>query len=189
MRAVVNARQTILENLPKGSVGAEIGVFQGDFSDMILRVVAPAKLYLVDPWLSFADETHRKSIYGADSRSQQQMDAIADRVATRFAGHIREERVQICRETASAAFPRLPDGHLDWTYIDGDHSYDGVSEDLRLSYQKVKNGGYITGDDYHIGNWFADGVVRAVHDFLAEMRSKVVVAFILDAQFALRKRT
>ena len=42
-------RATLLELLPRRSVGAEIGVHLADFSAEILRIVAPACLHLVDP--------------------------------------------------------------------------------------------------------------------------------------------
>jgi hypothetical protein len=42
-------RKTVLNQLPKNAVGAEIGVFRGDFSRHIVDYVKPKKLYLVDP--------------------------------------------------------------------------------------------------------------------------------------------
>jgi hypothetical protein len=43
-------RRFLLGLLPRGSVGAEIGVWRGDFSAWILRTVRPARLHLIDPW-------------------------------------------------------------------------------------------------------------------------------------------
>ena len=40
-------RQDFLQNLPKHSIGAEIGVFKGEFSRHILEIVQPLKLYLM----------------------------------------------------------------------------------------------------------------------------------------------
>src|SRR5438093_2529622 len=34
----------------KGGIGAEIGVFRGHFSDILLEKLRPSKLYLVDHW-------------------------------------------------------------------------------------------------------------------------------------------
>ena len=33
----ISARQILLESLPKGMIGAEVGVFRGDFSAEILQ--------------------------------------------------------------------------------------------------------------------------------------------------------
>ena len=43
------ARAALLRRLPARSTGAEIGVWKGDFSALILDTVRPARLYLVDP--------------------------------------------------------------------------------------------------------------------------------------------
>jgi hypothetical protein len=43
-------RLALLEMLPKNSIGAEIGVSAGDFSQEILNVLAPRELVLIDPW-------------------------------------------------------------------------------------------------------------------------------------------
>ena len=36
--------------LPKGSVGVEIGVWEGEFSKNFNHAVQPSCLHLVDPW-------------------------------------------------------------------------------------------------------------------------------------------
>jgi hypothetical protein len=46
----VPGRLWILDLLPKESVGAELGVFTGMFSEQIVRIVNPKRLYLVDLW-------------------------------------------------------------------------------------------------------------------------------------------
>jgi hypothetical protein len=46
-----NSRIRVLKKLPRSGRGAEIGVWKGGgFSWRIYHLVAPAKLYLVDPW-------------------------------------------------------------------------------------------------------------------------------------------
>ena len=40
-----------------------------------------------------------------------------------------------------------PDGYFDWVYIDGNHMYDFVLEDILISAEKVRSGGVIAGDD------------------------------------------
>jgi len=43
-------RRWILDYVPEGTIGAEVGVFRGHFSELILRRQKPKKLYLIDPW-------------------------------------------------------------------------------------------------------------------------------------------
>src|SRR5215218_8758377 len=43
-------REAWLTTIPEGSTIAEIGVANGDFSEAILRLSKPNRLYLVDAW-------------------------------------------------------------------------------------------------------------------------------------------
>lgn len=54
-----------------------------------------------------------------------------------------------------------PDNFYDIVYIDGEHTYEGVLNDIKCWLPKVKEGGYICGDDY-IAGW--PGVVQAVNE-------------------------
>ena len=61
-------RATLLELLPRLSVGAEIGVHLGDFSAEILKIVAPARLHLVDPWKHFDTPAYKHAWYGGGAK-------------------------------------------------------------------------------------------------------------------------
>ncbi len=52
---------------------------------------------------------------------------------------------------------------LDYLYVDADHSYDGVAEDLRLWVPHLKPGGLLLGDDY--GSHMYPGVKEAWDEF------------------------
>jgi hypothetical protein len=181
----MNARLFLLETLPKAAVGAEIGVFGGDFSAYLLKVAEPLVLHLIDPWVSVADPLRRWSLYGAGVRSQADMDQLHADVIGRFGGEIAGGRVVVHRAPSSAALAAMPDRSLDWIYIDGDHSYEAVIADLRLGLAKVKPGGFICGDDYLPGGWWKGGVIRAVHDFLHEAQPRVRIKLVLDTQYML----
>jgi hypothetical protein len=186
MRANVNARLTLLDHLPKASVGAEIGVHKGDFSHYILGVVRPRQLLLVDPWKHFETEEYSKTWYGdLGPDGQKIMDQRHDAVAARFAKPIAGGVVKIVRMLSADAAETIDDDSLDFVYIDGDHSYEGVSADLAKFHPKVKRGGFLGLDDYSLGNWWADGIVRAAHEFLA--RHATVVTLCLDNQILIRK--
>jgi hypothetical protein len=131
----------LLNRLPKGGVCAEIGVWEGGFSEKILEVTQPKTLHLIDPWL-FQPEFNN-SAFGKEAR-RNAMDEMFDKVTERFRG---DDRVVIHRKMSDAALESFEDGALDWVYIDGNHNYEVVSKDLALSVQKVKPGGMIGGDD------------------------------------------
>jgi predicted O-methyltransferase YrrM len=55
-------------------------------------------------------------------------------------------------------------GSFDLCYIDGDHRYEAVRDDILACKSLVRPGGYIGGHDY---GWYdCPGVAPAVHDFL-----------------------
>jgi len=61
----------------------------------------------------------------------------------------------------------LPDQHLDWVYLDTDHSLETTRKELELLLPKMKAGGIIAGHDYIQGNWVGGiryGVVEAVRE-------------------------
>lgn len=180
-----SARRMLLDTLPKLGCGAEVGVFRGDFSAELLRLTKPRRLHLIDPWLSVDDQRHSGSLYGAGNRSQADMDRMHDEVLRRFASELTVGRMVVHRARSASALATLPDRSLDWAYIDGDHTYDHVMSDLRLSAVKVKLGGFICGDDYTDGGWWKDDVIRAVHDFLHEAQSHVEIKFVNGTQWML----
>lgn len=181
------ARHTLLSLLPRGGAGAEIGVHLGDFSALLLERSAPRRLHLIDPWEFRTDAEHSASWYGErGAAGQQEMDRRHAHVLRRFTPQIEAGTVQVHRGGSEQVLPAFADDSLDWIYIDGDHAYDAVAQDLELAWRTVRAGGLIAGDDYSIGKWWGDGVVRAVNEFIGAHR--VVVQFFQAGQFLLRKR-
>jgi len=59
------------------------------------------------------------------------------------------------------------DKSLDFVFIDADHSYEAVRADIIAWWPKVKNGGIISGHDYHMG---APGVMNASNELFGYVR-------------------
>jgi hypothetical protein len=177
-------REFLLKTLPRGSVGAEIGVWRGDFSADIVRRVRPRRLHLIDPWAYVSGRSG--SLYGGSvAKEQTDMDLIHDAVAQQFAAEIRTGTVVMHRSWSADAATEFEDEYFDWIYIDGDHSYEGVIGDLRAFTPKVKRGGLITGDDYGRRGWWGDGVEKAVDEHVAD--GSCTLEWIRGKQFALRR--
>lgn len=156
----MNLRTRLLKTyFPKNAVGAEVGVHKGDFSEEILQTTLPTKLYLIDPWKSFEEETYNESWYGKRT-PQEEMDKRFEKVVKRFKNF---SAVQVVRRLSTQIDDIIEDNSLDFVYIDGDHTYEGVCADFDIFYKKVKPGGLITGDDYSDGGWWGRGVIDAVH--------------------------
>ncbi len=140
-------RGRLLESLPKGGTVAEIGVWEGDFSRRILDICQPRALHLIDPWEympAFSNTGFGKK-KNADAMEQKWHAVVA-----RFAD---DPRVKVHRGTSETVLPGLPDGSLDWVYIDGNHNEPFIGNDIALCLRKVKPAGIIAGDDF---NWMAE---------------------------------
>ena len=74
-----DGREWLLEMMPKNSVCAEIGVFWGEFSRLILKVAEPKMLHLIDPWRYQPYPSLAQALYGGVSGSQERMDKIHEK--------------------------------------------------------------------------------------------------------------
>ncbi|MGH9641910.1 MAG: class I SAM-dependent methyltransferase [Terriglobales bacterium] len=172
--------------LPKHSVGAEIGVYEGDFSARILETVRPKALHLIDPWKHEESDAYKEAWYGGKAEGGQAgMDRRYEAVRLRFEPDILSGRVRIHRGYSCDVLDEFPDVYFDWIYIDGNHLYEFVKQDLEYSFRKTKPGGYITGDDYEEGGWWQGGVKKAVDEFIRERPVEPLA--IRHAQYVLRK--
>lgn len=185
MKLPVTGRAASIHNMPRNATIVEIGVHKGDFSEKILKVARPKKLFLVDPWQYFESEDYSRSHYGGSKIDQSVMDERYRGVARRFDDEIEAGCVEIVRAFSHDAAETLGDGQVDCVYIDGDHSYEGVKRDINAYFPKLRQGGLMIGDDYVLGRWWGDGVCRAFHERLAE--GGCVLHFMIDDQICLRK--
>lgn len=117
-------------------VGAEIGVEQGRFSAEICRDNPGVKLFCVDPWLAY---TRYK-----DEVSQAKLDGFYQDAQTRLAPY----NVRFIRATSMEAVKQFEPGTLDFVYIDGNHEYRYVVDDIDEWSRVVRPGGIVAGHDY-----------------------------------------
>lgn len=179
-------RRGIVEKyIPKNSVGCEIGVWKGEFTETLVNTCKPSKFHLVDPWKCF-DEYPDAWFGGKCDGAQAGMDKIYNDVATQFASKISDGSIIMHRGLSTKVADAIPDESLDWVYIDGNHMYEFVKADLEIYTKKVRKGGIIFGDDFvcNIG-WWGDGVTDAVLEFA---KNGPVETLSLSNQFVLRKK-
>jgi len=160
-----------------GAICAEIGVFKGVFAEQILKK-QPSELHLVDPWLSYPGKQDR-----CYSALQVEMDLIYDSVVEKFK---KNKNVKIHRRSSKQAAAAFCDDFFDWIYIDADHSYHAVKEDLELWFQKVKPGGFLCGDDFAHNEKLQWGVIPAVTEFVAKNNLELKL-HLPQAQFVIKK--
>lgn len=133
------------EEFPSGR-GVEVGTFKGGFSKAITDVW-DGTLFMVDVWRPLGNE------YLDSSNHENHTDAYSEAMKS-IAG--REDRAIMIRAESKKAIDLFPDESLDFVYIDANHAYDYVVEDIKLWYPKVKKGGYLLGHDYLGLDWYND---------------------------------
>ena len=178
-------RRELLRTMPHGKLSVEIGVWRGDFSRILLEELHPSKLCLIDPWGVQPDAMGGASLAGA--RSQVDMNRIHDAVTAKYSEEIADGKVSIIRDFSIPALRQFDDGSIGFAYLDGDHSYEGVSADLAALLPKMMTGGVIMLDDYHRRGWWKDGVMRAFHEFLGKNSAELRLKAIKGAQVAVQK--
>jgi len=137
--------------------GAEIGVARGHHSAHLLEANPDLKWIAIDPWKHVVDGYEDPS-----NKSQEEMGETyksARKLLQQFGG-----RVTILRKTSREASETIQE-KLDFVFIDANHSYESVKEDIALWWDKVKPGGIVAGHDYDHPN-FPD-TKKAVDEFLA----------------------
>ncbi len=142
---LISSREQLLEYCEKGKVWAEVGVAEGYFSDKILNICNPSKLYMIE--------------YGAE---------YVRELEKRFSKEIKEGTVQILHGDSCEKLTALPDNELDYVFLDATHDYEHPAKELAICKDKVRDSGMIMGHDYtRFSLWEAEqyGVVEAVNEF------------------------
>jgi hypothetical protein len=165
--------------LPIMRCGVEIGVYRGDFSADILRVLRPFSLLLVDPY------KESESAYSSGLNVAYATEEDYQFVLERFYEERLLGQVVVIREPSYIAVADVPDKTYNFVYIDGSHLYSDVKRDLNDWLPKLKNGGCLGGHDYaHIADF---GVVEAVDEFCAEYGYEMVILNESGGDWALQK--
>jgi hypothetical protein len=167
--------------LPKGGVGAEVGVHKGFFTPVLLEVAEPRRLHIIDPWYVLGREWN----WGAGDRST--VNALA-RIMKRFEAELAEGRLVLHIGDDLEVLPRFEPGTFDWMYFDTTHAYEQTCKELRLAEALVKPDGVICGDDWRDDPAHAHyGVRVAVEEFCAERGFRLAYASAADRQWAVRR--
>ncbi len=179
----LNERKWILNYLPKNSVGMEIGVFRGHFSEVIAQIVRPKVLYLVDPWTKLGETFGWRTSY-ANFNTLPTCVAKDEAIA-------RMEKFDwvkvVIVEDFSQNFLSSFAGTVDWVYLDSSHEYRQTYTELCLIDRVICRNGLIVGDD-----WAPDishkhhGVFRAVNDFVKSHDYQFITAG-LAGQWCIRR--
>jgi len=157
----------ILKNI-EHSIGCEVGVHAGDTAKFLLKNLGTIeKYYAIDPWKIY-DMYDGKKYRKPGHKKYKTMQAAMENFLTMTTPY--KNKVVTLRMTSVDACKNIPDGHLDWIFIDANHEYEYIKENLILWTPKVKQGGLVSGHDY--GNKW-QGIKKAVDEFVPKDKLKI----------------
>jgi hypothetical protein len=148
-------REEICDLLNPNSIGCELGVFRGDFSEILLGSNKFSKLYLVDPFYG--------NIESGDKSGRNIKNYYGDDLFTYVSDRFKTSEIEIKRTDSISFLNSMPDQSLDFIYIDTNHQFDQTVKELEISLKKIRKHGLICGHDYNSQQFY--GVVRAVNLF------------------------
>jgi len=128
--------------------GAEIGVAEGRYSKMICDHNPGVRLLCVDTWQKYSGNSR-----GGPQSQHDRNYEIAQRILAPF-------DTTIVKAFSMDAVNNVELESLDFVYIDGNHAFDFVMQDIIEWGKRVRKGGIISGHDYY--HFRGAGVVEAV---------------------------
>lgn len=159
----------LLEHRGLAGRAVEIGTHRGEFANALLDgwTSPGGHLTCIDPWATVAGYEHQAKFL-PESNGDRNQDYVAARKLLSKYGR----RVRLTHDV-SASFARVCQQGLDFVYIDGDHRYPSVYEDLCIWWNMLKVGGIIAGHDFvcpgEAGGGWAPAVQQAVTDFIKDL--------------------
>lgn len=133
--------------------GAEIGVKFAGFANYIIKALSCINvIYLVDPWRHYQDEIYKDGANVEQDEQNKRYEAVK-------AKYQHMDNIKIIREESAIASTMIAKDSLDFVYIDANHTFPFVLEDLTVWYEKVKPGGIISGHDV-IGKSSVDSALK-----------------------------
>jgi hypothetical protein len=146
------------------NTAAEIGVWRGDFSDPFLQHWQGNLMYLVDPWKKL-DSNEYDDIRNRDYNPEDYKHVIQ-----RFKQYGNRASIMRC---FSREATKLIKGNLDFVYIDANHGYKYIKEDIDIWYNKIREGGILAGHDVFVLSH--PQVTSALYEFSLEKKLMVSI--------------
>lgn len=115
-------------------VGVEVGVERGLFTEVLCK--AGLRVYAVDAWQAY--KGYREHV------SQDKLDGFYQETYDR----LKDYNCELIREFSPAAADNFEDEGLDFVYLDANHSFVHIAQDLDAWSKKVRKGGIVAGHDY-----------------------------------------
>lgn len=169
-------RDVVRKKLISLDVAVEVGVGLGAFSYKIIEYLEPKQTFGVDPYYLYDDYKDKPSFM---FESQEKLSDLYRAVRKKLENLKSNKHYKLIRDFSKNACTSFEDLSVDFVYIDGNHKYEYVKEDIELWWPKVKHGGIFAGHDYIEESPEAKfGVIQAVDQFVLE--NKLTLNLVKD---------
>ena len=162
----------IVDKAPFNSNFVEVGAWFGKSTNHLATKIRESKKNIkfttVDTWKGTDDEELHQNIVGAFS-GDIFYEFIDNTVHSNNYGSF-----EMIKDSSKNAANNFSNNSIDFIMIDAGHSYEALIEDLNIWYNKVKPGGFVTGDDY--GVFY--GVTQAANEYFYGQFEKGFRSFI-----------
>lgn len=125
--------------------GAEIGVWKGAYTASFCQANPKLHMLCVDPWQSYPAWLDTKN-----AMPLEQAEWLIGEAYAKAMKQLAPLNCTIVRKFSREAALEVADRSLDFVYVDGNHVYEAVLEDLEAWAPKVKPGGFVAGHDYRV---------------------------------------
>lgn len=120
----------------KFTIGAEVGVERGLYSEKLLKANPNLKLFSIDAWEVYGDYR--------DHMTQEEMNEIYYDAVER----LKPYQCKLVKGYSVEISEQFKDESLDFVYLDANHTFEHVVADIAAWSKKVRVGGIIAGHDY-----------------------------------------
>ncbi len=117
-------------------VGAEIGVQKGYWTATLFRYNPDLKMYSIDGWTAYSNYM--------DIREQELHDEYYEKAKEAIKGY----DCKLIKKLSMDAVGDFEDESLDFVYLDGNHAFEYITNDIAEWSKKVRKDGLIMGHDY-----------------------------------------
>lgn len=121
--------------------GVEIGTDQGQYAEVLCKTIPALELFCIDPWKA---EAYEPGYQPESFEKQEYFDKRYEEAKER----VKDFSCKLIRKTSMEALDSFPDNSLDFVYIDGNHDFLNVTQDMHFWYKKLRKGGILSGHDY-----------------------------------------
>ncbi|MAG60139.1 hypothetical protein CMO96_05135 [Candidatus Woesebacteria bacterium] len=122
--------------------GAEVGVENGYYSEILCKANPNLHLSCIDPWSAGAYE---EGIDAIDVEQKKYDERYEECVKI-----LKPYNCTIIRKGSMEALEDFEDESLDFVYIDANHDFPNFTNDLHYWLKKIRPGGIVSGHDYAI---------------------------------------